>query len=346
MTSEQDTPEAATLVEVSDLHVDFPSREGVVQATRGVSFNIESGETLGLVGESGSGKTVTAQAILRIIPYPGRVTAGSIVLHRTATNGSASSVDITSLDDRGAQMVDIRRHEVSLVMQEPMSSLSPVHTIGNQIIEKVRLHAKMTKGEARERAIELLDKVRIPKASRLVDAYAFELSGGMRQRAMIAMALANEPTLLIADEPTTAVDVSIQAQIIRLLRQLQDEMGMAILLITHDLGVVANMAHKVAVMYRGRIVEQGSVVDVFHSPQHPYTQGLVDSVPDLADTQGTRITTIPGVVPHPFAVVSGCQFHPRCSQSIEGVCDRQDPSETEPLPGHKVSCFLYGGEIK
>ena len=342
MPSETDNPRAETLLKVSDLHVDFPSREGVVRATSGVFFDIQSGETLGLVGESGSGKTVTAQAILRIIPHPGRITAGSIVLRQSAANGSTQSVEITSLDDRGPQMGNIRRHEVSLVMQEPMSSLSPVHTIGNQIIEKLRLDQQMSKREARERAVELLDKVGIPNANRRIDAFTFELSGGMRQRAMIAMALASNPALLIADEPTTAVDVTIQAQILRLLRQLQDELGMAILLITHDLGVVANMAHRVAVMYRGKIVEQGSVRDVFQSPQHPYTQGLVESVPDLGDTPGTRITTIPGVVPHPFAVVPGCQFHPRCSQIIAGVCDRQDPFETERAPGHKVSCLLYG----
>ncbi len=342
--SDQATQRAESLVEVSDLHIEFPSREGVVHAASGVTFDIKVGETLGLVGESGSGKTVTAQAILRIIPHPGRITSGSITLHQTGADGSRQAVDLTSIDEGGKQIRSVRRHEISLIMQEPMSSLSPVHTIGNQIIEKVRLDRKMTKKDARERSIELLDMVGIPNAVRLIDSYSFEMSGGMRQRAVIAMALASSPSLLIADEPTTAVDVTTQAQILRLLSKLQDDLGMTILVITHDLGVVANMADRVAVMYRGRVVEQGPVLDVFESPQHPYTQGLVESVPDLSDAPGTQITTIPGVVPHPYAVVAGCQFHPRCSQIVEGVCDRRTPYETEPTPGHTVSCFLYEEE--
>jgi len=339
------TTQTELLLQVSNLHIEFPSREGVVKAASGVSFNIHSGETLGLVGESGSGKSVTAQAILRIIPHPGRITGGEILFHQNAGqpgNGNpAQPVDIASLDGGGKKIINIRRHEISLIMQEPMSSLSPVHTIGNQIMEKMRLGSKMTKKEAREKSAELLDKVGIPNANRLLGAYTFEMSGGMRQRAVIAMALAGNPSLLIADEPTTAVDVTIQAQIIRLLHRLQDELDMAILVITHDLGVVANLAHRVAVMYRGRIVEQGTVEDVFQSPQHPYTQGLIQSVPNLADPPGKRIKTIPGVVPHPFAVIDGCQFQPRCSQMIPGVCDRQTPVEIERSREHKVSCFLH-----
>jgi len=337
----QGNPETQALLQIADLHVDFTSREGIVRAACGVSFDVLPGETLGLVGESGSGKSVTAQAILRIIPYPGRISAGSIVLRRSAKNGTERFIDIASLDEDGKEITDIRRHDISLIMQEPMSSLSPVHTIGNQIVEKIRLREKMAKKEAREQAVEILDKVGIPNAKTRLDAYTFELSGGMRQRAVIAMALAGKPSLLIADEPTTAVDVTIQAQIIRLLRHLQDELDMAILVITHDLGVVANLAHRVAVMYRGRIVEQGTVKEVFQSPLHPYTQGLIESVPDLADPVGERIKTIPGVVPHPFAVVSGCQFHPRCTKAIPGLCDRQIPLQTEPKPRHEVSCFLY-----
>ncbi len=336
-----DFSQTNALLQITDLHVDFASREGVVRAASGVSFDVPSSETLGLVGESGSGKSVTAQAILRIIPHPGRITAGRIVLQRGARNVAERYVDIASLDEHGAEITDIRRHDISLIMQEPMSSLSPVHTVGNQIVEKILLREKMTKKEAREQAVELLDKVGIPNARSRLDAYTFELSGGMRQRAVIAMALAGKPSLLIADEPTTAVDVTIQAQIIRLLRHLQDELDMAILVITHDLGVVANLAHRVAVMYRGRIVELGTVEKVFQSPLHPYTRGLIESVPDLADPVGERIKTIPGVVPHPFAVVSGCQFHPRCPRMIPGVCDSEVPVQTEPEPGHKVSCFLY-----
>ena len=341
MSPEQDTPHVEPLLEVSNLHVDFPSREGIVRAARGVSFSINSGETLGLVGESGSGKTVTAQAILRIIPKPGRVSSGSIVLNQTSESGAARPVNITSLDDRGRTMMTIRRHLVSLVMQEPMSALSPVHTIGKQIIEKLNLDAKRSRRDARKRTIELLDMVGIPNAARHLDAHTFELSGGMRQRAMIAMALASNPSLLIADEPTTAVDVTLQAQILRLLGRLQDELGMAILLITHDLGVVAQIADRVAVMYRGGIVEQGPVADVLGAPRHPYTQGLLESVPDLEDSEATRIATIPGVVPHPFAVVAGCQFHPRCSQVIPEICDQRAPFDTEGSPGHEVCCWLY-----
>lgn len=331
---------ARPLLEISDLHVDFPSREGVVRATSGVSFTIREGETLGVVGESGCGKSVTAQAILRIIPRPGKIASGSIRLYRPA-GGASDFVEITALGERSAEMNAIRRHEIALIMQEPMSALSPVHTVGNQIVEKVMLASSMGRQEASARAIDLLRLVGIPKAEQRIHTYTFELSGGMRQRAMIAMALAGNPRLLIADEPTTAVDVTIQAQILRLLRRLQDELGMAILIITHDLGVVANLAHRVAVMYRGKIVEQGSIREIFKSPKHPYTQGLLSSVPDLADQPGELIATIPGVVPHPYAVVPGCQFHPRCREFMPGICDHEPPRNIELSRGNEVRCYLY-----
>ena len=333
-----------TILEVSDLRVNFSTREGVVRATSGVSFDLHKGETLGLVGESGCGKSVTAQAILRIIPSPGKIVKGKIIWHRSPEKGMSKNIDIAALNVESEDLTLIRRHEISLVMQEPMSALSPVHTVGNQIIEKILLDSTLTKHEARLQAIDLLNRVGIPNAEQRIDSYTFELSGGMRQRAMIAMALANNPTLLIADEPTTAVDVTIQAQILRLIRKLQDELGMAILMITHDLGVIANVAHRVAVMYRGKDVEQGPVLEIFQRPMHPYTQGLLDSIPDLSDKPGERISTIPGVVPHPYAVVTGCQFHPRCNQIIKGVCDQSEPGETEVTPEHKVRCFLY--EVK
>jgi peptide/nickel transport system ATP-binding protein len=329
------------LLEIEDLHVSFPAREGLVRAVSGATFDIRPGETLGLVGESGCGKSVTAQAVLGIIPKPGKVEQGRILFHTTPAQGESDVVDIAALKPRSPAMAHIRRREVSIIMQEPMSALSPVHTIGNQIIEKIRLSSDMNAAEAKERAIGLLRRVGIPKAEQRIDTYTFELSGGMRQRAMIAMALSSDPKLLIADEPTTAVDVTIQAQILRLLRELQDELGMAILMITHDLGVVANVAHRIAVMYRGKVVERGPVLEIFEAPKHPYTRGLLASVADPGRGARAKIETIPGVVPHPYAVVHGCDFHPRCTAFIKGVCDRAVPGEVETAPGHTARCFLY-----
>lgn len=329
------------LIDVVDLHVDFPSRDGVVHAASGVSFSIQPGETLGLVGESGSGKSVSAQAILRIIPRPGHISQGHIHFRREA---GVEPIDLATMPDGSPELLRNRRRDISLVMQEPMSALSPVHTIGNQIIERVRLASDASKKDARDRAVELLQLVGIPNAKERINAYTFELSGGMRQRAMIAMALAGNPKLLIADEPTTAVDVTIQAQILRLLRHLQDELGMAILMITHDLGVVANLAHHVAVMYRGRIVEHGTANEIFSAPRHPYTQGLIASVPDMTGDGEGLIHTIPGVVPHPFTHVLGCDFHPRCSQFMAGVCDQAAPSNVEVAPGHSARCHLYSDQ--
>jgi len=329
------------LLEIEDLHIGFSTREGLVRATSGVTFDIRPGETVGLVGESGCGKSVTAQAILRIIPKPGRIVQGKILLHTAEQIGVRKVTDITMLKENGETMMHIRRKDISMVMQEPMSALSPVHTIGNQIIEKIRLSSDAGLSKARERAIDLLELVGMPEAEQRIDAYTFELSGGMRQRAMIAMALASNPMLLIADEPTTAVDVTIQAQILRLLRQLQDDLGMSILMITHDLGVVANIAHRIAVMYWGKIVEKGPVLEIFQNPRHPYTQGLLGSITDIDLDDRERIRTIPGVVPHPYAVLPGCAFHPRCSEFMEGICDRESPKETEVGSAHMVRCFLY-----
>lgn len=327
---------------LEDLRVEFPTREGVVRAVRGATFHISEGETLGLVGESGCGKTVCSQAILRIVPSPGRIVRGRILLSDRTKDGSA--VDLAALGSSSEDLKRIRRNEIAMIMQEPMSALSPVHTIGNQIVERIRLSSQLTKADARDRCIEILEQVGIPHAKERIDRYSFELSGGMRQRAMIAMALAGDPRLLIADEPTTAVDVTIQAQILRLLRELQDQLGMAVLMITHDLSVVANMAHRVAVMYRGRVVETGSVRQVLRNPKHPYTRGLIACIPDIASEEKGRINTIEGVVPHPYAVVSGCQFHPRCPAVMRGTCDRLEPGDYPVDGSHVVACHLYGEE--
>ena len=333
------------ILKIRDLKVHFPMRHGTVKAVDGLDLDLAQGETLGLVGESGCGKSVTAQAILRVIPKPGAIVGGSIEWRMSANSGRTADrghfVDIASLSDKDALLDTIRREEISMIFQEPMTSLSPVHTIGNQIMEACLLARRMTKREARERAIELLDQVGIPRPEQRIDRYTFELSGGMRQRAMIAMALASDPKLLIADEPTTAIDVTIQAQIMELLRRLQSETGMALIIITHDLGVVASMADRMEVMYRGRVVERARCTELFDNPKHPYTQGLLASVPDLTVPGKSEIQTIRGTVPNPVAIVPGCQFHPRCRHFMKGVCDVRFPGESYFGESHTARCHLY-----
>jgi len=331
---------AAPILSVRDLQTYFFPDEGTVKAVDGASFDVLSGKTLGIVGESGCGKSVTARSILRIVERPGRIVSGSITLRRNG-KGEASELDLTQLDPKGGEMRQIRGGEIGLVFQEPMTSFSPVHTIGNQIIETIRLHAPVSKAEARAKGVELLRSVGIPKPERRIDEYAFELSGGLRQRAMIAMALACGPRILIADEPTTALDVTTQAQILDLLRQLQAREGMAIILITHNLGVVAEMCDTVAVMYLGRMVEQGSVDAIFHAPKHPYTRALLRSIPSIHATARTLLPTITGSIPHPYNRPSGCPFHPRCPEIIPGVCEQSEPATVSFEDGHAVSCFLH-----
>jgi len=325
-----------TLLEVKELWVSFPLDEGLVQALHGVSLSIKTGKVLGVVGESGCGKTVTAQSIMRIIPRPGRIDTGQILLHRS--NGV---IDLAQLNPAGEEICQIRGKEIAMVFQEPMSSFSPVHTIGNQIIEAILLHQRVGKKEARARAIELLDRVGIPNASKRIDDYPFEFSGGMRQRAMIAMALSCNPALLIADEPTTALDVTIQAQILELMRDLQREFGMAIMFITHNLGVIAQIADEVAIMYLGKVVEEGSVREIFHNPKHPYTFNLLRAIPRIGKTSGQRLFSIRGGVPGPFERPRGCAFHPRCDEILPGRCDVDDPPVIQLDKDHKVRCFLY-----
>ena len=319
-----------------DLRTQFFGPEGVVRAVDGVDFDVFEGRTLGVVGESGCGKSVTARSILRIVDRPGRVIGGSVMLRKA--NGS--TVDLAGLSEDG--MRAIRGPEIALVFQEPMASFSQHYTIGNQIMEGVRLHMGLDKHAARKRAIELLDMVGVPQPSRRIDEYPFQLSGGLRQRVMIAMALACDPRVLIADEPTTALDVTTQAQILDLLRQLQAERGLAIILITHDMGVIAEMAHDVSVMYLGRAVETGSVSDIFDRPQHPYTTALLRSIPTVMAKPRTRLPTIVGSIPHPFDRPAGCAFNPRCADMIAGVCDVAEPPPTN-TGARQVRCFLHGG---
>ena len=282
------------VLEIKDLRTHFKLDEGLLKAVDGVSLSIRRNRTLGVVGESGCGKSVTAQSILRIVPPPGNV-EGEILFH---TNGGA--IDLASLSAKGKEIRDIRGREISMIFQEPMTSFSPVHTIGNQLMEAILLHEDVPKSNARERSVELLDHVGIANPARRIDEYPHQLSGGMRQRAMIAMALALKPRLLIADEPTTALDVTVQAQILRLMKNLQEDMGMSIMFITHNLGVIANMADEIAVMYLGRVVELGSVRQIFNSPQHPYTQALLQSIPKVGRKARVRLAAIGGTVPVPL----------------------------------------------
>ena len=326
------------VLEIRDLRVYFDLTEGTVKAVDGVSFDIRRGEILGLVGESGCGKSVTAQSILRILPGSARIVSGEIVFYR---NGK--TLDLAKLDPEGEEMRDIRGKDISMIFQEPMASFSPVYTVGAQMVEAILLHENISKEEARKRVVEMLKKVKIPNAEKVVDMYPFELSGGMLQRCMIAMAMSLNPTLLLADEPTTALDVTIQAQILYLMKELQKEYHSSILLITHDMGVVAQMADRVAVMYLGNIVETAEVFELFKNPLHPYTQALLRSIPKIG-IRKTRLETIKGMVPDPYNLPTGCRFHNRCEKFMKGLCDVKEPPEVEVKPGHKVKCFLYGGE--
>jgi peptide/nickel transport system ATP-binding protein len=334
-----DSPETsptAPILSVRDLCTYFFTDEGVVRAVDGAGFDLSPRRTLGIVGESGCGKSVTARSILRIVERPGRIVGGSIVLRR-----DGESVDVTQLDPAGHQMREIRGGDIGLVFQEPMTSFSPVHTIGNQMVETIRLHQGVSGQVARQRAIEMLRLVGIPRPERRVDEYAFQLSGGLRQRAMIALALSCGPRILIADEPTTALDVTTQAQILDLLRRLQEEEGMAIILITHNLGVVAEMCDTVVVMYLGRVVEEGPVDAIFHAPKHPYTRALLRSIPSIHAPVRTKLPTIAGSIPHPYNRPAGCPFHPRCPDFMAGTCETAEPALRAVDDGQAASCFLY-----
>jgi len=323
---------------LEDLRTFIYLDEGVIRAVDGVSFTLERGQAMALMGESGSGKSIVAQSILRILPARARIERGRILF--SADGGPP--VDLAALDADGKAMRAIRGGAIGMVFQEPMSSFSPVHTIGNQIGEVVRLHRGASRREARRVAIEMLRAVGFPDAERQVDAYPFELSGGLRQRAMIAMALACRPALLIADEPTSALDVTIQAQILDLLLGLQRDTGMGLLLITHDPGVVAHVAEVVTVLYCGRVMETGPVATLFAAPQHPYLQALLRSVPRFGLEEGERLEAIAGSVPDPLVPLPGCPFLPRCPEGDPAVCGRAMPALTALAPDHAVACYRRG----
>ena len=332
-----------SLLEIKNLMTHFHLQEGIVRAVDGVSFDVRRGQTLGIIGESGCGKSVTAHSILRLVPSPpGNIVNGELLLYRGESGENSGPVDLAQLDPRGAEIRSIRGAEISMVFQEPMTSFGPMHSIGNQIIESILLHQEgVDKSEARELAIDNLRRVGIPRAAQIVDSFPHQLSGGMRQRAMIAMALSCSPRLLIADEPTTALDVTIQAQILELMMTLQEEFGMAVIFITHNLGVIAEVADEVAVMYLGRIVEQAGINELFDNPQHPYTQGLLNSIPHIDEEKLTRLRAIEGVVPDPYDIPSGCAFSDRCPSFMPGKCDSAMPDLAATGPEHRVRCFLY-----
>ncbi|MGB2982439.1 MAG: ABC transporter ATP-binding protein [Candidatus Bipolaricaulia bacterium] len=324
-----------SILDVQDLSVYFHIEGQVVRAVDGISYSIEKEQTLGVVGESGCGKTVTGLAIMGLVQTPpGRIESGAILYYR-----DGQPVDLAKLRPKGREIRSIRGNEIAMIFQEPMTSLNPVYTIGKQIMEAIVLHQKLNKKRARVGAIRMLRAVGIPLPEQRVDEYPHQLSGGMRQRAMIAMALSCNPSLLIADEPTTALDVTIQAQVLELMNDLRDEFHAAIQFITHDLGVIAGMADDVVVMYLGKIVEGACVSEVFHAPKHPYTQGLMHSIPSLT-MRKARLEAIKGVVPDPFDVPVGCGFEPRCPHAMD-VCRSTAPELREVSAGHQAACWLY-----
>lgn len=323
-----------SLLSIRNLQTHFFTDEGVVKAVEDVSLNIFRGKTLGLVGESGCGKSVTAMSVMGLISPPGRIVGGKITLH---DNGRP--LVLNELAE--SEMQKIRGGRIAMIFQEPMTSLNPVFTIGDQIAEAVRLHREASKKEARRLAVEMLDRVKIPVPQKRVDEYPHQFSGGMRQRAMIAMALSCRPALLIADEPTTALDVTIQAQILDLLRELQASQGMSILMITHDLGIIAETADDVAVMYASKVVEHAAVKELFENPLHPYTHGLFRSRPELGQPKDKKLVTIRGMVPSPLRFPAGCKFHPRCPYA-QAKCKTLEPTLREIRPGHFAHCHFAG----
>ena len=317
------------LVQIKNLKTYFYTEDGIVKAVDDVSFNIKEGEIIGVVGESGCGKSVTAMSIMKLIPSPpGKIVGGEILFE---------DKKILELSDE--EMRGIRGNDIAVIFQEPMTSLNPIFTIGYQIEEVIILHQKLNKVEARKKSVEMLKLVGVPRAEEIVECYPHELSGGMRQRAMIAMAVSCNPKLLIADEPTTALDVTIQAQILDIMKDLKKKLNTSIMLITHDLGVIAEMAEYVVVMYAGKVIEEAPVIEIFKNPMHPYTEGLMKSKPSL-DKDAERLYSIPGQVPNPINMPEECYFCARCPKAID-ICKKQQPPIREITPGHKVACFLY-----
>ncbi len=353
-----------TLIDIKDLRVEFDVRAGIVKAVDGVSFDIKRGQTMGVIGESGCGKSMTARAILQMIPKPGKITHGEVLYYRKVkSDGETETVDvvnITKLHPDGDLIRQIRGGEIGMIFQEPMSSLTPVYTagthinealylhrltplkkLGDQMAETVQAHRKITKQEAREISIDMLRRVGMPKPEQRVDSYPHQLSGGQRQRVMIAIALSCQPAMLIADEPTTALDVSIEAQILDIMRDLQKNVNMAIMFITHNLGVIAEMAEEITVMYMGKQVERAKTVNMFYDPKHPYTRALLKSIPHVGKKTRERLAVIEGMVPDPFNLPTGCVFHPRCPSFMPGKCDKIVPTWKQLKDDHWVSCLLY-----
>jgi peptide/nickel transport system ATP-binding protein len=324
------------ILEVENLNVHFHTDEGIVRALNGVDFKVERGEAVGIVGESGCGKSVTSTSVMRLLPGVGEIAAGTIKYY----DKNKKQHDIINLKADGEHMRSIRGPEMSMIFQEPMTAFSPVHTIGNQIIEKLLYHEDIDKDEARSKALELLKKVGISKPEQRIDEYPFQYSGGMRQRAMIAMGLACEPQLLIADEPTTALDVTIQAQVLKLIKKMQADYNLSLILITHDLGVIAHMVDYVNVMYLGRVVESGPVEEIFDNPAHPYTQDLLKSIPRMTGNEG-KLASIEGAVPDAYSLPKGCPFHTRCRKKIGEVCESAYPERQEISADHYVNCYLH-----
>ena len=349
------------LITVKDLHVEFDVRDGIVHSVDGASFNIYRGQTLGVIGESGCGKSITAKAIMNMVPKPGKM-KGEITFYAKSKDGQIiDEIRLDQTDPDGETIRKIRGGRIAMIFQEPMSSLTPVYTAGFHIMEAVKLHRMLptktigaqmtgniqekrnvTEAEAKEIAIDMLRRVGIPNAAKRVDNYPHQLSGGQRQRVMIAIALSTHPDLLIADEPTTALDVSIEAQILDLMRDLQKTANMAILFITHNLGVIAEIADEVVVMYMGKEVERATTAELFEDPKHPYTKALLGSIPNIGEKKG-KLETIAGMVPSPFNLPTGCVFHPRCPAFMPGKCDRIAPNYSEVSKDHWARCLLYDG---
>jgi|TARA_B100001964_G_scaffold245516_1_gene333034 peptide/nickel transport system ATP-binding protein len=323
-------------LQVTDLKIFFQTERGLVKAVDGVSFSLSAGETLGIVGESGCGKSVTVLSILRLLPHPeGKIAAGKIYYN----SPEGTRIDITAQEPNGREMRCLRGNEIAIIFQEPMTSLNPLHTIGRQITESIRLHKHIGSKDSRQLAIEMLRRVELPNPERLVDEYPHQMSGGMCQRAMISMALACGPRLLIADEPTTALDVTIEAQILSLIRDIQDEYGMSLLFITHDLGVIGEMADSVMVMYLGKVVEKATTREIFREPAHPYTKGLLGARPRIGKRQ--KLVSIDGTIPDLFDRPKGCGFVNRCPQAKK-LCREKSPPLSEIESNHFVTCWIYG----
>lgn len=338
-TENKQTASKEAILDVKNLKVKFLTDEGAVHAVNGVDFKVEAGRSVGILGESGCGKTMTAYSVLQILPRVKKIITGEI--NFKSANGEI--VDLLKMKADGKEIRKIRGKEISMIFQEPMTAFSPVYTICNQISEAIMIHQHKDKMVARIRSIKLLNLVGIPDPRRTVDAYPFQLSGGMRQRAMIAMALACRPRILIADEPTTALDVTIQAQVLKLIKSMQREFKLSLILITHNLGVIAHMVEHVYVMYLGRIVEEGPVAEIFDRPNHPYTKALFKSIPKLGGNK-EKIYPIEGNVPDAYVLPTGCAFHPRCKEMVGDICRLKIPGRTKISEGHYVNCFKYSNE--